>query len=593
MRAISAHTGPSFHLDKENSLSLSRIRIRFPAPLSLVDILLLVGLAVFVYSLVGIAEQWVGPFRPRTEIDLGFISLIGYAGSSLVRVFCAYLLSLVFTFAYGYAAAKSKMAEPILIPILDILQSVPVTAFMPALVLALVKIFPNSNLGLEFAAVVMIFTGQGWNMVFSFYSSLKAVPAELRDMSRAFGLGPLETLAKVEIPFATNGLLWNSMLSMAGGWFFLMVIESFTLGAQDFRLPGLGSYMAVAYAQNNLWAVVAGILTMLTIIVAVDRCLWAPLVVWSYRFQMDADSTRELPRSMVLEWLKRSDVVSSLEKAFRSTRVRASEMISRARFSASSVKSLSEVFWVGRWTLIFLGIVSVVVGGRVMAQFLASTPTSFWLQAMLDSFFTLLRVFAAVALGSLWTIPVGVWIGTHPKWTRRMQPVVQVVASFPAPMLFPVIFAGLTKLGMDLGIGSIVLMIFSSQWYILFNVISGATLIPRTMLDLASAFQVRGWRYWSSVALPAIFPSLLNGWITAAGGAWNSCIVAEYVEMGGQHYIAQGIGATITRSATDGNYRLLAASVLTLVTLVVILNRVLWGNLYRLAETRYRLESSR
>lgn len=574
-------------------MGLIHARVRIRRAFSPADVFLLLGLAILTYALVAVAQEWAGPYRPRTEIDLDFLSLIRYSFFSLVRVCLGYLFSLAFTLVYGYFAAKSRLAEPILIPLLDILQSVPVLGFMPGIVLALVGLFPNSNLGLELAAILMIFTGQGWNMVFSFYSSLKTVPTELRDMSRLFHLNNLDTLRKVELPYAANGLLWNSMLSMAGGWFFLMVIESFSLGQNDFRLPGIGSYMAVAYEQGDTAAILAGIATMFAMIALFDRCIWAPLVVWSERFKMDADRRGPRGRSLVLDWLKKSRVLAYFDEKFQQGKGDLRKQVSKAARPWKPVVQRG-IQWsmpmVVRLLLIFLGVGGLVLGIRSMADLLAATPSIVWLTYLRDTFFTLLRVSSAVILGSIWTIPLGVFIGTNPKWTRRMQPLVQVVASFPAPMLFPILTGMLLSVGVSIEFGAVVLMVFASQWYILFNVISGATQIPRQILDVSEVFQLRGIHYWRSVVFPAIFPSLLNGWITAAGGAWNACIVSEMVQFGDRQLRATGIGAAITEAAQTGNFPVLAGAILTMVTTVVLLNRFFWGSLYRLAETKYRFD---
>jgi NitT/TauT family transport system permease protein len=574
-------------------MSLTRSRIRISRAISIVDVFLLIGLACLVYLIIGVAQEWAGPYRPKTEIDLSFVSLARYSFFSLVRVLSAYAFSVGFTLVYGYWAAKSRFAEPVLIPLLDILQSVPVLGFMPGLVLALVNVFPNSNLGLELAAIFMIFTGQGWNMVFSFYTSIKTVPTELRDMSQIFGLRTMEVLRKIEIPFAMTGLLWNSMLSMAGGWFFLMVIESFTLGEQDFRLPGIGSYMAVAYEQRDLTAISAGIVVMFSLILIMDRCIWAPLVVWSQRFRMEKQAS-DAGESFVLDWLKRSRVLSLVDEwaSERKRRLldRPVRQISQVETRVSQWVPTRQILKALRFAVVALGLWGFVYASVSMGKLVSETPLTVWLLFARDTSFTFLRVFAAVFLGSLWTIPVGVWIGTNPRWTRRMQPVVQVVASFPAPMLFPMITYALMVSGVGLEIGSVILMIFASQWYILFNVISGATLIPRSLLDVAEVYQVRGWKFWRALALPAIFPSLVNGWITAAGGAWNACIVSEIVEYGDGQVAATGIGSAITQAAQAGNFPALAAAILMMVTTVVLLNRFLWGTLYRLAEQRFRLE---
>jgi NitT/TauT family transport system permease protein len=581
---------------EELSLSLTRAPVKFVRSLAWIDVLLFAGISFVVYALLGVAQEWGGPYRPKSEIDLGLGSLLRYSFFSLVRVFAAYFLSLVFTFTYGYWAAKSRRAEPILISLLDILQSVPVLGFMPGVVLALVNVFPRSNLGLELATVLMVFTCEGWNMVFSFYSSIKSIPQELVDVSEVFRLRQWDRLKKIELPYAMNGLLWNSMLSMAGGWFYLMVMESFTLGDKDFRLPGIGSYMAVAYERSNSRAIIAGIVVMFVLIIIVDRCLWAPLVAWSDRFRYDRENLSPVPRSLVLDWIRRSRFLALYYRwveAFRKKWDTEQEAFweKRPRLAVSPAVVWQRIWGVLRILLGALGILVFYWGVRGVIHLLAATTIHDWLIHLRDTFFTFLRVTAATVVGSVWTIPLGVFIGTQPKWTRRFQPVVQVVASFPAPMVFPLITWVLIRAGVSFQFGAVVLMLFASQWYILFNVISGATLIPHQMLDVAQIFRVRGFEYWRAIILPAIFPSLVNGWITAAGGAWNSCIVSEYVLYGSRELTATGIGATITDATQRADFPRLAGATITMIATVVLLNRFFWGGLYRLAETKYKLEN--
>jgi NitT/TauT family transport system permease protein len=576
-------------------LSLTRAPVKFVRSLAWIDLALFVGICFVVYALLGVAQEWGGPYRPKSEIDLGFGSLLRYSFFSLVRVFAAYFLSLGFTFTYGYWAAKSRRAEPILISLLDILQSVPVLGFMPGVVLALVNLFPRSNFGLELATVFMVFTCEGWNMVFSFYSSIKSIPQELDDVSQVFRLKKWDQLRKIELPYAMNGLLWNSMLSMAGGWFYLMVMESFTLGDKDFRLPGIGSYMAVAYERHSARAISAGIVVMFVLIIIVDRCLWAPLVAWSDRFRYDRDNLNSVPKSLVLDWIRRSSLLAIYHRWYHVFKRKWDSERDAFRGKGPLFHDQPAVWHRIWWSLrVIFGCLCLWVtywGARGIYHLLAATTLQDWAVHLRDTFFTFLRVIAATLLGSLWTIPLGVFIGTHPKWTSRLQPVVQVVASFPAPMVFPLITFVLMKAGVSFQFGAVVLMLFASQWYILFNVISGATLIPHQMLDVARIFRVSGFEYWRAIILPAIFPSLVNGWITAAGGAWNSCIVSEYVLYGGYELSATGIGAAITDATQRADFPRLAGATITMIATVVLLNRFFWGGLYRLAETRFKLEN--
>ena len=580
-------------------MAIFKPHIKLSRMISPVDIFLFFGILLFVYAMLGVTHEWVQPYHPKTEIHLGLGSLLQYSFFSLVRVFVAYFLSLLFTFSYGYIAAKSRRLEPILISLLDILQSIPVLGFMPGFVLALVRLFPNSNLGLELAAVLMIFTGEGWNLVFSFYSSVRGVPQDVRDMTSIFRLSKWRLLRTVEIPYAMNGLLWNSMLSMAGGWFFLMVIESFTLGDQDFRLPGIGSYMAVAYDKENYTAVALGIFVMFSLIFVVDRVLWAPLVVWSEKFQseMNLRGAQVGTGSVVLDLMQKSHLI---EKYFewRSTFLKNwDQKLEKNKFSKKLIKKLSKskaipmiVLKGFRVFFLMVGLVFVVWAGHKMVEIVSVTKVNDWVTQLKYTCFTFLRVTAAVVFGSIWTIPAGVFIGTHPIWTRRLQPLVQIVASFPAPMLFPILTLFMLRLGVNFEWGSIVLMLFASQWYILFNVISGATLIPRDLIDLGFLYRLSGWRQWKAIIIPSVFPSLVNGWITAAGGAWNASIVAELVQQGNQKLVATGVGSSITEAARSGNFPALATGIVVMMTVVVLLNRLLWGSLYKLAETKYRLE---
>ncbi len=578
-------------------MGLQNVRVKLPRPVSFADALVLLFLVAFVYGLVGVAQIWTSPFHPSTQIELNLASLVGYSFLSLVRVALAYVCSLAFTLTYGYVAAKSRRLEPLLISILDILQSVPVLGFMPGLVLTLVHLFPSNNIGLELAAILMIFSGQAWNMVFSFYTSLKAVPDEWKDMTALLRLTPMQVLRSVELPFAANGLLWNSMLSMAGGWFFLMTIESFSLGDRSFRLPGLGSYMAVAHERHDYGAIFAGVIAMFVLIILVDRVLWAPLVVWSERFKFQSKREETIPRSFVLDLVMKSDLLSKYFQLVETLKDRLGERrdaLLRLEKAPAPVRFVARVTPSWKTTLRYAGfalLALILVGGTwKMYQFVAATTGGMWVKLLAETGLTLIRVCIAVVLGSLWCIPVGVLIGTRPALTRRLQPVVQIVAAFPFPMLFPLIVLVMAKMGIRLELGSIVLLMLSSQWYILFNIISGASAIPASVMELAELLRIRGVAYWKSIIFPAIYPSLVNGWVTAAGGAWNACIVAEWVKTGDQVHQAKGIGSAITFYAESADFAALASGITVLVVTVVLINRFLWGWLYHQAETKYKMD---
>ncbi len=576
-------------------MSFAYKSVRLMRTVSWIDVVLTAGIIFFIYALVGVAREWAGPYQSRIEIDLSLSALPRYGFFSLVRGFVSYGIALGFAIAYGYLAAQSKRAELFLIPLLDILQSIPVLGFLPGLVIVLVNFFPGTNIGLELASVLMIFTSQAWNMTMSFYSSVKGVPTELREVSALFRLRRVDVLRNIEIPHSMNGLLWNSMLSMAGGWFFLMVSESFRLGEIDFRLPGLGSYMTVAIERGDAKAVFAGIVTMVLIIVFVDRCFWTPLVVWSERFKTDREGSLSPPRSVVLDLIKHSRLLrlffrwlDQVRKRFRVRRKNIGKKLPGV--SGESGALLRSFVQAGFMLGILLAISIVYFGVNSLQALLSNTTLLTWVFHLRDTFFTLLRVVGAVVLGALWTIPVGILIGTRPGWTRTLQPVVQMLAAFPAPMLFPLATAWLARSGLSFEIGSMLLMLLGSQWYILFNVISGAMLIPHNLLELGRAFGIKGWNNWKSIILPGIFPSLLNGLFTAAGGAWNASIVTEFVTYGSEVTLATGIGSSITQAAQLADFPKLAGGIVTMVLTVVLFNYFVWRELYKLAETRFKIE---
>jgi NitT/TauT family transport system permease protein len=552
--------------------------------LASVDVLLAVAVVALVFGLLRLDREWTAPVRATVEIDLSPWALPKYTLLSLSRGLIAYVFSLGFTLVYGFWAAKSALAERVLIPLLDVLQSIPVLGFMPGIVLAMVAAFPRSNAGLELAAVVMIFTGQAWNMTFSFYYSVRSVPTDQREVATAYHFTWWERLTWVELPFSTIGLVWNSMMSMAGGWFFLMVSEAFVLGDKDFRLPGLGSYMSVAVAKGDHPAMVWAVLAMTVMIVVLDQLLWRPVVVWAQKFRVEEGSDEGPSRSWVLDLLRRSRVLKAagrLVQRLKRDRVRP-RVAPPAAKPVSASNALSTV-------LFGLLIVGMAYGAYALALTLRGVPLSAWLRLGSAGLATLSRVIASTVLGTLWALPAGLAIGLSPRLSRLLQPVVQVVASFPAPMLFPVVIGLLSAAGVTLGWGSIVLMLLGTQWYILFNVIAGASAIPSDLREAARMYRLGGAaRFWK-LYLPAVFPYLVTGWVTAAGGAWNASIVSEFVTMKGETLTTWGLGAQISEAASAADFPRLAASVLAMSILVVIFNRLVWRPLHHLAETRFSL----
>ena len=555
-----------------------------------IDLLIVAGLGGLVVGLIGLGREWTGIQRPAIQINLSLWALPRYTLYSLSRGLLAYIISLGFTLVYGYWAAKDKVAGRVLVPLLDVLQSIPVLGFMPGLILGLVALFPRSNVGLELAAVIMIFTGQAWNMTFSYYHSLRSIPADLTEVATVYRFNWRERLRWVELPFATMGLVWNSMMSMAGGWFFLMINESFQLGHRDFRLPGIGSYMSVAVEQGNVPAMLYAILAMTVMIVVLDQLLWRPVVVWAQKFRVEEGGAQPEMTSWFLDWLRRSRLIAAVGRiaAGRSrgaapppeppAGAMPAAPASRRRLSAALSPLLLAAL------LLVLG-----YGGVRLVGLLRAVPGSAWLPLLAAGGLTLGRVLASTAIGTLWALPAGLAIGLSPRLSRLLQPVVQVVASFPAPMLFPIAIAALAWAGVSLGVGSIMLMLLGTQWYILFNVIAGAMTIPSDLREAARSYRLTGWRRFRALYAPGVFPYLVTGWVTAAGGAWNASIVAEYVTFKGHSLLTRGLGAQISAAAARADFPLLAASIIVMSAIVVIFNRTVWHRCYRLAEQRYSL----
>jgi len=552
-----------------------------------IDAVLLLGVIGIVFGLASLAGEW-RTLRPAVHIDLSLSALPIYTFYSLTRGLIAYGFSLLFTLTYGYWAAKDAVAERVLVPLLDILQSIPVLGFMPGVVLALVSVFPNSNVGLELASVLMIFTGQAWNMTFSYYHSLRSIPKDQIEAATIYRFDWWQKLKWLELPFSTIGLVWNSMMSMAGGWFFLMITESFQLGDKDFRLPGIGSYMSVAVAKGDgramLWAIVA----MVTMIVVLDQLLWRPVVVWAQKFRVEEGSDEQSSSSWFYDWLRRSSIIDWLGTVIAALRRRftnqdqpaAPPPEKRPVRSGSSILSL---------VLFGLLVATLLFGSWRLLLLLGRLPVREYLPIFGACGWTLGRVLLSTTIGTLWTLPAGLAIGLSPRLSRIFQPIVQIAASFPAPMLFPLVIAILKAAGVSLGWGSVVLMLLGTQWYILFNVIAGASAIPSDLGEAARSYRLSRWLRFRFLYLPAVFPYLVTGWVTAAGGAWNASIVAEFVTFNGKVLTANGLGAQISLAAEHADLPRLYACVFVMAVVVVTFNRTVWKRLYSLAESRFSL----
>jgi NitT/TauT family transport system permease protein len=557
-----------------------------------------IGLACF-YGVVFIAKYWFGHPEPEIVISQSPRALPVYAFYSVVRIGLAYLLSLVFAIGYGYVAAYNKRIEALMIAGLDILQSIPVLSFLPGVMLAMVALFPTRQIGVEMGAIVLIFTGQVWNMAFSFYSSIKSIPRELSEAASIYKFSRLQRLVQLELPYSAIGLVWNSMVSVAGGWFFLMACEMFVLGTRDFRLPGLGSYLQTAAGTENTAAITWGLLTMVAIIVATDQLIWRPVIAWSDKFKFEQVESGSRIRSPLLHLLQHSRGLRSLrqhtvvpleEGLYRRL---ARERTEKAPQTPASRKGIAAkggtVAMLLRRTVLVLIAAAVAYAAWQALTLLRQVHGSEFAEIMRGAMATFLRVNVALIIAAVWTIPVGVAIGFHPRLARIAQPIAQIAASVPATALFPVILIALVRVGGGMGIGSIALMLLGTQWYILFNVIAGAMAIPSDLKEVATLFHFTTLQKWKTVILPGIFPFLITGLVTASGGAWNASIIAEYYHLKDQTLQTVGLGAVISAATDHGQFQILLTATIVMALMVVTINRLVWRPLYRLAETRYKL----
>jgi NitT/TauT family transport system permease protein len=543
------------------------------------------------YFIVVLAGSWFGPFNPHVEISRNPVMLPVYAAYSLLRIMVAYVLSLAFTLVYGYIAAYNAKAERFMIPLLDILQSIPVLSFLPGVMLAMVALFPHHQLGVELGAILLIFTGQVWNMAFSFYSSLKSIPRDMREAAKIYQFNWYQRFTNIELPYSAIGLVWNSMMSVAGGWFFLMACEMFVLGDKDFRLPGLGSYLQTAASAGDTKGILWGVATMVLVIVLMDQVVWRPIIAWAEKFKMEQVESANAPQSWFLNLVEGSrGLVSLRKKVFRPIREWLAMRFARQHHETQAdAPTPTWKVWVGR--LIAAVAVCAVIYALIRATGMVSQLSrAEYKEMMVGAFATFLRVIAALVIGSLWTIPVGVAIGFNPKLARIAQPLAQIAASVPATALFPIVLLLLIKIGGGLGIGSILLLLLGTQWYILFNVIAGAMAIPTDLREASELFRFTSAQRWRTVILPGIFPYLITGLVTASGGAWNASIVAEYFRLKDQTYTTVGLGALISRATDAGNFALLLASTIVMAMVVVTINRLVWRRLYRLAASRYTMD---
>ncbi len=553
------------------------------------DALVLILVVVLVY--VGVRLALAAPAvieRPGVSLTPRVLPL--YALFSVGRMAAAYALSLIFTLIYGYLAAYNRRAELVLMPLLDVLQSVPILSFLPVVVLSLSAILPE-GLAVELGSIVLIFTSQVWNLTFAWYQSLTTIPKELREASAVFRLNSWLRFKVLELPFAALSLIWNSMMSWAGGWFFLMAAEIFTVGRRDFHLPGLGAYLKEAASQGNWQAVGWGLGTLVLVIILLDQLVWRPLLAWAERFKLEMTESDNPPSSWFYDVLQRSQLLERWSSTIWRPLNDAVDGLMIRLFPPPD--TVEEGEGGTRWAAYgagFLLAIGLGYGTLQAAAMLAQVSGTQWVQIALGVGATLLRVAVALAIALAWTIPVGVAIGTNPRLAGFIQPLVQVAASVPATALFPVLVLVLLNLPGGLNIAAVLLMLMGTQWYLLFNVIAGASAIPQDLKYTASLLRLSRWGRWRTLILPALFPYVITGAITASGGAWNASIVAEYIEFGGQTLHTIGIGALIAEATAQGDYPLLLAATLSMILTVVLINRLLWRRLYRVAEEIYRMD---
>jgi len=526
-----------------------------------------------------------------TPVTLDPANLPSYALRTTMRMLLAIVCSIIFTFIYAALAAKNRRAELVLIPLLDILQSVPILGFLTFTVVFFLNLFPGSVFGAELACVFAIFTSQAWNMTFSMYQSLRSVPKDLEEASQSFHLSGWQRFWRLDVPFAMPGLIWNTMMSMSGGWFFVVASEAITVGNTTVTLPGIGSYVALAIQQQNLPAIFYALITMLLVILAYDQLLFRPVVAWADKFRFEQTASATAPTSWMLDLFRRTRALRALTLPFSAL----NKIISNLQISLPG--SL-------RPPAAKAGPPSRVVDAIWLAIVLASTGYAAWrsyaylsvtlglsdiVSAIGDGFITLARVIVLIALATLIWVPVGVWIGLRPKLAERIQPLAQFLAAFPANLAFPVFVVLIVRYGLSANIWLSPLMILGTQWYILFNVIAGASAFPSDLREAAGSFHLKGWRWWIKVILPGIFPYYITGAITASGGSWNASIVAEVASWGTTHLTASGLGAYIAEATEAGDFPKVVLGIAIMCILVTLFNRLLWRPLYAFGERRLRL----
>jgi NitT/TauT family transport system permease protein len=559
------------------------------------DILALILVLTIIVLLGWGAKAMTGHYQlgQVIPISLNPIYLPYYALMTVLRMFVALIFSLLFTFIIATWAAKSRHAERIIIPIIDILQSVPVLGFLSITIVAFIVLFRGSLLGPESAAIFAVFTAQVWNMALSFYQSLKTVPKELEEASEVFHLSAWQRFWRVEVPFAMPGLLWNTMMSMSGSWVFLVAAEAIDIGSYHISLPGIGSYIALAILHQNKAAIIYVIITMFLVIALYDQLLFRPLVAWAEKFKAEQSASEVVEaESWVLDLFQRTSFFRHIGQFFSmlgDAIVNFRLFRRRLTRSYSTVNPRMQLISHIIWNLIFILLILAAALGLFHLIFTV-TSVGETLHVFYLGFITALRVAAAIIVSSIIWVPIGVWIGMSPRASQIMQPIAQFFAAFPANLLFPLVVMIILKYNLNINIWTSPLMILGTQWYILFNVIAGTMALPKNLHQAVSTLNLRGWLWWKRLVLPGIFPYYITGAITAAGGAWNVSIIAEYVSWGHTNLIATGLGAYIQQMSKQGDFANLALGIVVMSLFVVAVNRFMWRPLYNLAQNKFRLD---
>jgi NitT/TauT family transport system permease protein len=555
----------------------------------------LIAFAAILAVLTAIARSYHGisaplPAASESPISLDYWQLPYYALRTTLRMFAALVASLVFTFTYATLAAKSRRAEMILIPLLDILQSVPILGFLSFTVTFFLNLFPGNTMGAELAAIFAIFTSQAWNMAFSFYQSLRTVPRDLDEVARGFRLTGWQKFWQLEAPFAMPGLIWNTMMSMSGGWFFVVAAEAITVGDTTIALPGVGSYIAKANDAGDWSAIGAAVLTMGIVILLYDQLLFRPIVAWAAKFRVELSVSEDVESSWVLNLIKRtywlrmgSAPVLAALRSISLWSVRFPTIL-RAQKTSEQPSRLLDAIWI-------LIVIAVAAWAAWLTISYIATELS-WDEVgrvFVLTFYTLLRVIVLMLLATLVWVPISVWIGLRPRWAEAVQPIAQFLAAFPVNLLFGAAVSLVLAYNLNTNIWLSFLIVFGTQWYIVFNTIGGAAAFPNDLREAAANFRIRGWRWWTQVMIPAIAPYYLTGAITASGGSWNASIVAEYVKWKDHTVVAQGVGSYIAEATEKGDFPRIVLGVAMMSLFVTLFNRLFWRQLYAYAERRLRL----